>query len=127
MKSTTRVWVRKAEADMRVAQHEAKEPDPARDVICFHCQQAAEKYLKALLCELRLYIPRIHELDALLVMLLPHHSTLARLKRMLVSLSNYAVYYRYPGRSATTRQMRAALRHAERVRLKGRTILGLPG
>jgi hypothetical protein len=45
---------------------------------------------------------------------------------MLVSRSRYAVDYRYPGWSTSTRQMRAALRHAERVRLKVRTILGLP-
>jgi HEPN domain-containing protein len=95
-------------------------------VVCFLCQQAAEKHLKALLCELGLHIPRIHELDQLLVLLLPHHTILAPLRRILRSLTNYAVDYRYPGRSASTRKMHAALRHAERVRLEVRTILGLP-
>ncbi len=99
---------------------------PARDAVCFHCQQSAEKYLKALLCEQSLYIPRTHDLSELLVVLLPHHGVLAPLRRALRSLTNYAVDYRYPGRSASLRQMRAALRHAERVRLKARTILGLP-
>jgi HEPN domain-containing protein len=97
-----------------------------RDAICFHCQQAAEKYLKALLCELGLPIPRIHDLDELLVLLVPHHGLLRPLSRVLVSLSRFAVDYRYPDRSASTRDMHAALRHVERVRLQSRTILGLP-
>ena len=109
-----------------MARNEAATIDPVKDVVSFHCQQAAEKYLKALLCELGLHIPRIHDLDQLLVLLLPHHALLAHLQRILVSLSHYAVDYRYPGRSASTRDMRTALRHAERVRLEVRTILGLP-
>jgi HEPN domain-containing protein len=77
------VWVRKAENDLRVARNEAVPPNPARDVVCFLCQQAAEKYFKALLCELGLSIPRIHELEQLLALLLPHHTALAPLKRIL--------------------------------------------
>jgi HEPN domain-containing protein len=126
MKRTTREWVRKAESDLRVARNEAAAPHPERDAVCFHCQQAAEKYLKSLLCELGLHIPRIHDLDKLLVHLLPHHGALAPLKRILVSLSRFAVDYRYPGRSASTRAMHAALSRAERVRLQARAILGLP-
>ena len=88
-----------------MARNEAATIDPVKDVVSFHCQQAAEKYLKALLCELGLHIPRIHDLDQLLVLLLPHHALLAHLQRILVSLSHYAVDYRYPGRSASTRDM----------------------
>jgi hypothetical protein len=60
------------------------------------------------------------------VVLLPHHPALAPLERILVSLSRYAVDYRYPGFSMSTRKMHAALRHAQRVRDKVRAILGLP-
>jgi hypothetical protein len=65
-------------------------------------------------------------LDRLLSDLLPHFGSLKGLKSRLILLSRYAVNYRYPGFSATMREMRAALRHAERVRLKVRTLLGLP-
>jgi HEPN domain-containing protein len=96
-------------------------------VVCFHCQQAAEKYLKALLQELGAAVPKIHDLEHLLFdLLLPLDSTLSPLGRSLSSLNQYAVEYRYPGRSATTRQMQAALRHAERVRRELRGRLGLP-
>jgi hypothetical protein len=50
---------------------------------------------------------------------------LASLQRFLAKLSRYAVDYRYPGCSTSTREMHAALRQAERVRLEIRSILGL--
>jgi hypothetical protein len=71
-------------------------------------------------------VPRTHNLNDLLDLLLPHDATLAPLRRGLRSLSRYAVDFRYPGVSATTRRMQAALRHAERVRSELRNRLGLP-
>src|SRR5262249_8357187 len=99
---------------------------PLHDLVCFHCQQAAEKYLKALLQEAGAAVPRTHDLEDLLDLLLPHDATLARLRSRLRFLNRYAVDYRYPDLRATTRQMQAALRHAERVRLESRARLGLP-
>ena len=87
--------------------------------------QCAEKYLKALLQELGRPIPRTHELQRLFVDLLPFQPFLRPLRRTAVSLSQYAVDYRYPGFSTTTRKMKAALRNAGRVRLKARAVLGL--
>jgi HEPN domain-containing protein len=95
-------------------------------VVCFLCQQCGEKYLKALRHEIGLSVPKIHDLGPLRSDLLPHEPSLKSLKAACHILSRYAVEYRYPGFSTTTREMRAALRHAGRVRLKVRTILGLP-
>jgi HEPN domain-containing protein len=94
--------------------------------VCFHCQQAAEKYLKAQLQEIGLAVPRTHDLEILLDLLLPNDSTLAPLRRALRSLTRYAVGFRYPGVRATTRRMQAAMRQAERVRRESRARLGLP-
>jgi HEPN domain-containing protein len=44
-------WVRKAEADVRGARKLAQDKVALHDLVCFHCQQAAEKYLKAFLQE----------------------------------------------------------------------------
>jgi HEPN domain-containing protein len=126
MKRETRAWVRKAEKDWEVAVREAAVADPPKDLVSFLCQQCAEKYLKALLQEIGLPIPKSHDLDRLLSDLLAHFGSLKGLRSRLILLSRYAVDYRYPGFSATRREMRAALLHAERVRLKARTILGLP-
>lgn len=49
---------------------------PLNDPASFHCQQAAEKYLKALLHENGLAVPKTHDLEKLLGDLLPHDATL---------------------------------------------------
>jgi HEPN domain-containing protein len=126
MKRHTAQWVRKAEEDIEGARILAAQAKPTRDAACFHCQQSAEKYLKALLQELGLAVPRTHDLEDLLDLLLPHDATLAPLRRGLKSLTGYAVEFRYPGVRATTRRMQAALRQAERVRRELRVRLGLP-
>jgi HEPN domain-containing protein len=69
--------------------------------------------------------PRTHDLEDLLDLLLPHDATLGPLRRGLRSLTQYAVDFRYPGRRASTRQMKSALRIAEQVRLELRARLGL--
>lgn len=46
---SVRAWVRKAESDLKVARDELATLEPATDAVCFHCQQCAEKYLKAYL------------------------------------------------------------------------------
>lgn len=45
-----RAWIKKAEGDLKTAEHALtlKERCPF-DTVCFHAQQCAEKYLKALL------------------------------------------------------------------------------
>jgi HEPN domain-containing protein len=125
MKRETTKWVRKGETDWEVAHKLADENPPPRDVVCFLCQQAAEKYLKALLQESGHVVPRTHDLMIVLNLLVPGAATLARLRRNAGSLTQYAVDYRYPGELASKRQMEAALRHADRIRLECRSKLHL--
>ncbi len=126
MKRHTAQWVNKAEEDVDAARALAAQRPPRRDGASFHCQQAAEKYLEALLQELGAAVPRTHDLKQLLDLLLPHDATLKSLRRSGASLTKYAVEYRYPGVRATTRQMQAAMRAMQRVRAELRARLGLP-
>lgn len=125
MQRQTRKWVRKAEADWRAAHALAAQTPPLRDLACFHCQQAAEKYLKALLQERGAAVPRTHDPEDLLDLLLPHDATLAPQRRRPQSLSRYAVEHRYPDKNATQRQTIAALRQVGRIRAEIRTRLSL--
>jgi HEPN domain-containing protein len=125
MKKLTAEWVKKAEADFVAAGRLAKSRAPLHDLVCFHAQQAAEKYLKALLEELGLTIPHTHNLVALLTSLSPHHGSLRSLRRGLDFLTRFAVDTRYPGDSASKRQATAALRWARRVRGACRSLLGI--
>ena len=98
---------------------------PVHDGVCFHCQQCAEKYLKGLMEEIGLAVPKIHYLDLLLTALATHHPTLRSMRRGLFFLSIFAVDIRYPGKNATRRQAVAALRWAGRVRTRARALLGI--
>src|SRR5947209_4859467 len=86
MKRATREWVAKADDDYRTAELIALSREPLHDQQCFHCQQAAEKYLKALLEELHLSVEKTHELENLLDQLLPHHPSLRSQRRGLAFL-----------------------------------------
>ncbi len=125
MKKTTREWVRKAENDYRAAAALARESEPLHDEVCFHSQQAAEKFLKALLEELGHSIPKTHDLDKLLTLMRPHFPVLRSFRRGLIFLTDFAVDTRYPGNWTKRRQARAALRWAGRVRDACRSILGI--
>ena len=95
--------MRKAEDDLLGARRLATNNPPLHDLICFHCQQSAEKYLKGLLQEWGVVPPRTHNLDILLSLLVPFDSNLSTLRRKLKSLTRYAVDFRYPDERATKR------------------------
>src|SRR5207248_1886363 len=98
MKKTTREWVKKAEGDYVIARQAARSKVPLHDGVCFHCQQCAEKYLKGLMEELGLAVPKIHDLDQLRIKLAPHRPLPGSMQRGLVFLTDFAVETRYPGR-----------------------------
>lgn len=125
MKRTAREWVRKAESDFQLPIAIARGTAPFHDEQCFHCQQSAEKYLKALLAELGLSVPRTHVLKDVLALLVPHHPPLAGMRRGLTFLTRFAVETRYPGDSASKRQAASALRWAGQVRDACRNLLGV--
>ena len=125
MKKATREWMRKAESDYRVANKIASMKPMPTDEICFHCQQAAEKFLKALLQELAVAFSKTHNLEALGKLLVPHHASLAAYQQRFKFLSQFAVDYRYPGMHASTRQARSARRWATSIRAETRRLLGL--
>jgi HEPN domain-containing protein len=117
--------VRKAEGDFVAIRKLARGNEPAHDATCFHCQQGAEKYLKAIVEETGDTVPRTHDLVTLLRLLLPRYKAIARLRRGLHYLTRFAVDIRYPGDNATKRQASAAERWAGKVRDACRTILGV--
>lgn len=126
MKRLTAEWVRKAESDFVAAEKLARGQDRLHDAVCFHCQQCAEKYLKSLLQEAGIAVPRTHGLIALIMLLPPQFGELRPLRRGLDYLTRFAVQTRYPGETATKRQATAALRWANRIRTACRDALRHP-
>src|SRR5581483_589427 len=104
MKRATREWVRKAEANFHGAKSLALTTPPLHDLVCFHCQQCGEKYLKALLEELGIAVVKTHDLEQLLTILGLHYASLRSLHRGLVFLTRFAVDIRYPDEYASKRE-----------------------
>ena len=98
--SVLREWIEKADADLEVARRMAEEAGNnlrIREIVGFHCQQAAEKYLKAFLTHSRIEFPRTHDLKALLELAgQPLADTLDAAKW----LTPFGVQIRYPGDTA---------------------------
>jgi HEPN domain-containing protein len=71
MKHLTAEWIEKAEEDFLSATHLAgAEVLTPHNVVCFLCQQAGEKQLKARLCEDGVVFPKTHDLGSLLQQLM---------------------------------------------------------
>ena len=126
MTPLTRQWLRKAEDDRRLAALAMRGRPPLYDGACYHCQQAVEKYLKGLMNEFGLPVPKIHNLEDLLSLLLPRDATLRSLQRVMsrdcpTTPSSTATL----GCGRLRRQALAAQRKMERVRAEIRRRLGL--
>lgn len=124
MKPLTLEWVEKAEEDFRVAVWIQREPVGSPNAVCFHCQQCAEKYLKALLTENGVPFGKTHDLDVLLDLGARPITSLEAFRHDLKFLSPFSVEARYPGISADPPDALEALRIATRFREQVLTVLG---
>lgn len=61
-------WIKKANNDLKVAENELfiGGNDIVMDAICFHSQQAVEKYLKAFLISKQIEFGKTHNLEYLI-------------------------------------------------------------
>ena len=126
MKAIVREWVARAEDEYVVAQRELRaRKSPSYNASCFHAQQCAEKYLKALLQFNGMPFPKTHNLEKLLD-LLPQDVTWLALRARAIPLSLYAVEVRYPGTDMTKAQAQVALKVCREIRSHARTLLRLP-
>jgi HEPN domain-containing protein len=126
MNELTEEWVEKAEEDFDAADTLLYGRDvPIAAVVCFHCQQCAEKYLKAYLQEHSIEFERNHELMPLMSLCASVDSEFKVWKRDLENLKRYAVAVRYPGIRVTRKSAEEAFRSAKRVRKFVRSKLGI--
>jgi len=117
MREITEEWVFKAEDDYRSAEALLYEIEiPVVDTACFHCQQTAEKYLKAFLEEHAVDFPRHHNLMKLLDSCVKIDGKFQTLRADLQSLGNYAVTIRYPGLRVPFAMGEEAFETAARIR-----------
>lgn len=89
-------WINKAEKDLRSAIHELSFPDVVTETVCFHCQQAVEKYLKAYLLFLDIPFTKTHEIGELITKCEKKDREISILKEETDKLTDYAIEVRYP-------------------------------
>ncbi len=91
-----RAWCEKGRRDFvtaRNALHDDKEIFP--DIVCFHAQQSAEKYLKAYLVFEDQDFPKTHALEDLVLLAAVKDPGCKKLFTLASELSPYAVEIRY--------------------------------
>jgi HEPN domain-containing protein len=98
---------------------------PNYDAVCFHAQQCAEKYLKAVLQENEKHIPKIHNLIELMLLCEEIDSSFEMLRSDLVVIERYSVRVHYPGEFAEKTDAKSAYAAAKTTRTFIRQKLGL--
>jgi HEPN domain-containing protein len=92
----TREWIEKADHDLGSAKVIYLHLPDYFDTIAFHCQQAAEKYIKAVLFFNRIEFQRSHDLIYLLELLSRNIEINENWYKIAVSLNSFSVQIRYP-------------------------------
>ena len=103
-----------AQNDLRSAEYLSTMTNPTPDeIICFHCQQSAEKYLKGFLVSQDIVPPKTHDLIHLLEMCESKKSDFSNLLSKCSFLNRYAVTVRYSYElQITTTDMKTAIQYA---------------
>ncbi len=114
-----RSWLTKAASDLRGARILGSADDPPLDTAIYHCQQTAEKAVKAFLVSKELSPEKTHDIRRLTLAAAAHESSFHELLDLAASLTPYAWEFRYPGDLAETYPTREefdeALQHAQTI------------
>jgi HEPN domain-containing protein len=89
-------WLLKASHDLAAARLLAQGGRPILDVAIYHCQQAAEKAVKAFLVFNDEFPDRTHDVDVLIQRGMPFEPGLVTLRAAAIRLTPYATLFRYP-------------------------------
>jgi len=111
-------WKEIADSDLNLADFSAKNMRPLPfAIICFHCQQAVEKYLKWFLILNDIEPPKIHDLEELVKLCETIQPKFADIYEKCSMLSGYTVQSRYPNEIKVEKyDMDKALEYAKEIK-----------
>jgi HEPN domain-containing protein len=89
-------WIKIAERDLLTAKQGLEANEVITDTACFHCQQAAEKYLKAFLVKNQIEFSKTHNIMSLLNLCATVDKSFKEKLPEADILTDYAVEIRYP-------------------------------
>ena len=97
MKEIYREWIERAEDDIKASQILLSDKNYPPNIVCFLCEQAVEKYIKAFLTFNRIEFPYTHDIMLILEKyLLPSDETFSEIRNQISLLNEYSVKPRYP-------------------------------
>jgi len=91
-----RMWFKKADNDLKNIENNLASKDIPSDTICFHSQQAIEKYFKGALVYFEWEVSKTHDLVKILTEVTSFIPELSELEEPLEKISEFAVEVRYP-------------------------------
>ncbi len=103
----TNQWVKKAQEDMDAAEALLVSDSNLWPIVAFHCQQSAEKYIKALLTFMQIEFGKTHDITILVEKFAEIKSELSKAIRPAEALTVYGVQARYPGDGPDVDQIEA--------------------
>ena len=116
-RTRAREWQRLAEMDLSSAEYLLNMLPVPAEIICYHCQQSAEKYLKGYLVLHGINPPKIHDLNELRKLCSDLSDTFKKIADQCSDLTAYGVQPRYPMElMLEERDMRQALSSAKAIR-----------
>jgi len=114
-----RSWLTKAASDLRSARVLGSADHPPLDTAIYHCQQTAEKAVKAFLVSKEISPEKTHDIRKLTLEAVVHEPRFNEVMDMAVALTPYAWEFRYPDDLAETYPTREefdeALQHAQAI------------
>ncbi|WP_461255592.1 HEPN domain-containing protein [Treponema sp. R80B11-R83G3] len=110
-------WLDKGKDDLRAAEYLSTMHNPTPDeIICFLCQQSAEKYLKAFIFSLDIEPEKNHDLEYLLEICQKHNTEFSVLLSNIDVLNRYAVFPHYPNDlDISNEDMKTAIANAKSI------------
>jgi len=119
-----RAWAASAEEDFVLARTALQRKHPLVSGACFHAQQCAEKYMKALLISKGAVFPKTHDLLLLNNLCSVVGIFLEISPKQLNTLTDYAVRTRYPGEEPNVDDAKEAIELTKLVRKLAKGFLG---
>lgn len=110
-----RKWLIKSQHDLGSARRLMEGDEPYLDTAVYHCQQAAEKALKAFLTYHDIEFEKTHDLTELVELAVTVEPAFESWRQVAEELTPYAVQFRYPADVLEPERSEAegALQHAQ--------------
>ena len=118
-------WVERADEDLAITRSALRRKKPLICPACFHAQQCAEKYLKAVLIARNAAFPKTHDLLMLATLCDEVGVFIPVEAKALNTLNDYSIQVRYPGGNPTLEDAQDALKIAKSVRHFVRKLMGM--